>query len=269
VKVHTSRNTVQITDGARARHRMVFDDGSWLETDMIVFSAGIRPRDELARQSALAVGPRGGIAVDDHCRTSDRDIYAIGECAAWNETIFGLVAPGYEMARVAARHIAGDADATFRGADMSTKLKLMGVDVASIGDAHGKTPGSLNYHYVDERKRIYKKIVVSGDGKQLLGAVLVGHADEYGTLLQTVLNGIALPPDPEFLILPTSDGQAQAGTRRRGPARHRADLFVQQRQQGAASARPSVKARSPPSATSRPAPRLAPPAAAACRWSPR
>ena len=209
--VHTSRNTVEITNGTRARHRMVFNDGSHLETDMIVFSAGIRPRDELARQNALAVGPRGGIAVDDHLRTSDPDIYAIGECAAWKEQLFGLVAPGYDMARVVARHITGQKAASFAGADMSTKLKLMGVDVASIGDAQSKTPNCRSYRYTDERKQIYKKIVVSEDGKRLLGAVLVGNADEYGTLLQMALNGIAPPEDPEFLILPSSDGKAKPG----------------------------------------------------------
>lgn len=211
VHVHTSRNTVEITDGATARHRMVFADGTHLETDMIVFSAGIRPRDELARQCALALGPRGGVAVDEHCRASDRSVYAIGECASWNEQLFGLVAPGYDMARVAARHIAGQADAAFAGADMSTKLKLMGVDVASIGDAQGRTPHCRSYQYIDERKQIYKKIVVSDDGKTLLGAVLVGNADEYGTLLQMALNGIALPDEPEFLILPSSDGKAKPG----------------------------------------------------------
>ena len=211
VQVHTSRNTVEITDGATARHRMVFADGTHLETDMIVFSAGIRPRDELARQCALALGPRGGVAVDEHCRASDRSVYAIGECASWNEQLFGLVAPGYDMARVAARHIAGQAGAAFAGADMSTKLKLMGVDVASIGDAQGKTPHCRSYQFIDERKQIYKKIVVSDDGKKLLGAVLVGNADEYGTLLQMALNGIVLPEEPEFLILPSSDGRAKPG----------------------------------------------------------
>jgi nitrite reductase (NADH) large subunit len=209
--VHTQRNTVEIVDGATARHRMLFTDGSHLETDMIVFSAGIRPRDELARNNGLALGARGGIAIDSACRTSDHDIYAIGECAAWNDQTFGLVAPGYDMARVVARHIAGDLDAVFAGADMSTKLKLMGVDVASIGDAQGRTPHSRAYQYIDERKQIYKKIVVSEDGKLLLGAVLVGNADEYGTLLQMALNGIALPADPEFLILPSSDGKAKPG----------------------------------------------------------
>lgn len=215
VQVHTSRSTVEITDGARARHRMVFADGTWLETDMIVFSAGIRPRDDVIRQCALAVGPRGGAAIDEHCRTSDRHVYAIGECASWNEQLYGLVAPGYEMARVAARHIAGGSahgqQAAFAGADMSTKLKLMGVDVASIGDAQGQTAHCRSYQYIDERKQIYKKLVVSEDGKRLLGAVLVGNADEYGTLLQLAQNGMALPESPEFLILPASDGKAPVG----------------------------------------------------------
>lgn len=217
VQVHTDRNTVEIVDGALAQHRMVFADGKLLETDMIVFSAGIRPRDELARQCLLAVGPRGGVVIDDFCRTSDRNVYAIGECASWQEQVFGLVAPGYDMARVAARHIASEAglmgvEATrFAGADMSTKLKLMGVDVASIGDAHGKTKNCRSYQYIDERKQVYKKIVTSEDGKKLLGAVLVGNADEYGTLLQMALNGIALPEEPEFLILPSSDGKAKPG----------------------------------------------------------
>jgi nitrite reductase (NADH) large subunit len=102
------------------------------------------------------------------------DIYAIGECAAWNGQTFGLVAPGYDMARTPPSTCW--AGGRFAGADMSTKLKLMGVDVASIGDAHGKTPGSRSYQYTDERKQVYKKIVVSDCGKHLLGAVLVGDA---------------------------------------------------------------------------------------------
>ncbi|GAA5162330.1 nitrite reductase large subunit NirB [Viridibacterium curvum] len=211
VNVHTSRNTTEITDGMTARHRMVFADGTHLETDMIVFSAGIRARDELARQNAFAVGPRGGFVIDDQCRTSDDNIYAIGECASWRDQLFGLVAPGYDMARIVARQLAGQSDAAFGGADMSTKLKLMGVDVASIGDAQGRTVGCRSYRYTDEIKQIYKKIVVSEDGKRLLGAVLVGNADEYGTLLQMALNSITLPADPEFLILPSSDGKAKPG----------------------------------------------------------
>jgi nitrite reductase (NADH) large subunit len=210
VTVHTQKNTLAIVDGEQATHRMQFADGSHLEADMIVFSAGIRPRDELARAAGLEAGPRGGIAIDEACLTSDPDIYAIGECAAWNGQLFGLVAPGYDMARTAARHMLGE-QAAFAGADLSTKLKLMGVDVASIGDAHGATKGSRSYQFTDERKQVYKKIVVSSSGKHLLGAVLVGDAAEYGGLLQTMLNKIELPASPEFLILPQADGKARVG----------------------------------------------------------
>ncbi|WP_322052198.1 nitrite reductase large subunit NirB [Paraburkholderia bannensis] len=209
VTVHTQKNTTEIVDGESAANRMVFADGTHLETDMIVFSAGIRPRDELARACGLEVGPRGGIVIDDTCRTSDANIYAIGECALWQGQIFGLVAPGYDMARIVAKTLVSDVAPDFAGADMSTKLKLMGVDVASIGDAHGKTPGSRSYRFADERREVYKKIVVSECGKKLLGAVMVGDAGEYGTLLQMMLNGIELPEAPEFLILPQADGKAK------------------------------------------------------------
>ena len=205
VGVHTQKNTLAIIDGEDGTHRMQFADGSHLDTDMIVFSAGIRPRDELARKAGLAIGSRGGIVIDNSCLTTDPHVYAIGECARWNGQLFGLVAPGYDMARTAARHILGT-DAAFAGADMSTKLKLMGVDVASIGDAHGATPGSRSYQFLDERKQVYRKIVTSDCGKYLLGAVLVGDAASYGSLLQTALNRIELPESPEFLILPDGGG---------------------------------------------------------------
>lgn len=211
VKVHTQKNTQNIADGEECALKMEFADGSSLETDMIVFSAGIRPRDELAREAGLEMGERGGIVVNNFCQTSDPDVYAIGECALWNGRIFGLVAPGYQMADVAVDTIAGKMESEFIGADMSTKLKLMGVDVASIGDAHGTTPGSQKYSYIDEHNQVYKKIVVSEDGKHLLGAVLVGDAAEYGTLLQMMLNQIECPEHPDTLILPQRDGAAPAG----------------------------------------------------------
>ena len=211
VTVHTQKNTLDIVDGEQGTHRMRFADGTHLDADMIVFSAGIRPRDELARACGLAVGARGGISIDNSCLTSDPNVYAIGECALWNGQLFGLVAPGYDMARVAARHIAGEQAASFGGADMSTKLKLMGVDVASIGDPHGAGAGSRSYQFTDERKQVYKKIVVSECGKYLLGGVMVGDASDYGTLLQMMLNKIELPESPEFLILPQGDGKARPG----------------------------------------------------------
>ncbi len=212
VKVHTQKATQCIEAGNNAKHVMKFADGSELETDVILFSAGIRPRDELARSSGLALGERGGIKINDYCQTSDENIYAIGECALWDNKIYGLVAPGYDMARIAAKHILAEETHCFAGADMSTKLKLMGVDVASVGDAHGMTPNSLSYFFADEDALVYKKIVVDADKTKLLGAVLVGDAKEYNDLLQMMLNGIALPETPESLIMPGfADSGAKAG----------------------------------------------------------
>ncbi|WP_339783078.1 nitrite reductase large subunit NirB [uncultured Marinobacter sp.] len=210
VKVHTEKATTDIVEGENARLRMNFSDDSHLETDLIVFSAGIRPQDALARASGLEVGERGGIVVNDQCTTSDPHIHAIGECALWDQRIFGLVAPGYTMARTLASVLNSDRDAAFTGADMSTKLKLLGVDVGSIGDAHGQTPGARNIRFNDEQAGHYRRMVISADGKTLLGAILVGDNSHYDTLLQYTLNGIALPDNPETLILPEGQGGAPA-----------------------------------------------------------
>ncbi len=210
-RVHVSKSTKEIVQGEQARNKLVFADGTSLETDLVVFSAGIRPRDELARAAGIAVGERGGICINSHCQTANPDIYAIGECALWEGRTFGLVAPGYQMAEVAARHLLGETKLQFLGADMSTKLKLMGVDVCSIGDAHGSTPGALNYVFTDEAAGVYKKLVVAEDRKQLLGAILVGDAADYGTLLQMALNPLPLPEHPEELILPAREGKKGLG----------------------------------------------------------
>ncbi len=206
VEVHISKATTEIADTGAGKV-LRFADGSELATDMVVFSAGIRPQDALARGCGLVLGERGGIAIDNHCRTSDEDIFAIGECALWEGKIYGLVAPGYQMARVASATLTGEANA-FTGADMSTKLKLLGVDVASFGDAHARTPGAQSYQWTHGPQQIYKKIVVSADNKTLLGGVLVGDASEYATLMQMMLNDIPLPKDPETLILPAVAGSA-------------------------------------------------------------
>lgn len=210
VSVHTNKNTQNIGDGESCIHKMSFADGEELETDVLVFSAGIRPRDELARTSELAMGERGGVVINNNCLTSDENIYAIGEVALWDNKIFGLIAPGNSMAQAACDHLTQIGGSEFAGADMSTKLKLMGVDVASIGDAHGATEGCRSYTWVNDREEIYKKIVVSADDKYLLGAVLIGDASEYGTLLQFMLNKMELPESPEALILPSVDGEASA-----------------------------------------------------------
>ena len=207
VRVHTGKATREIVDGEDCRLRMNFADGSQLETDLIVFSAGIRPHDQIARDCGLEVAARGGIVVDYHCRSSDSDIFAIGECASFGNFIYGLVAPGYRMAEAAASQLGADKQ-VFQGADMSTKLKLLGVDVGSIGDSHGCAGGSLAYQFCDEKAALYKRINVSADGKRLLGAVLVGDCADYDTLLQYYLNGIELPASPESLILPAVAGGA-------------------------------------------------------------
>ena len=207
VTVHTGKNTSLISEGEQCINKMCFADGDELETDIVLFSAGIRPRDDIARDCNLEVGSRGGIIINDQCQTSDPDIYAIGECALWNNMIYGLVAPGYAMARTVVANLAGKV-ASFTGADMSTKLKLMGVDVASIGDAHAKTQGALVYTYQNGEHDIYKRLVVSTDKKQLLGAVLVGDASAYSTLLQYCLTGIELPEHPDSLILPSRSNES-------------------------------------------------------------
>ncbi|WP_286270251.1 nitrite reductase large subunit NirB [Thalassotalea hakodatensis] len=212
VSVHTSKATSSISRGETCRYKLIFSDETVLETDMILFSAGIRPHDQLARDCLLTVGERGGVTINHHCQTSDPDIYAIGECALFNQMIYGLVAPGYSMAKTAAQHILALPDASqFSGADMSTKLKLMSVDVGSIGDAHAKTEGAQCYTYVNQPAGIYKKIVVSEDHQSLLGAVLIGDTNEYDTLLQYKLNDISLPESPETLILPMAENKPTLG----------------------------------------------------------
>ncbi|MEZ2637422.1 nitrite reductase large subunit NirB [Morganella morganii] len=211
VRVHTGKNTTEITasDNGESRKVLHFADGSSLETDFVVFSTGIRPRDRLARQCGLAVAERGGLVINDQCQTSDPDVYAIGECASWHGRTYGLVAPGYKMAQVAADHLLGQ-DNQFTGADMSAKLKLLGVDVGGIGNTHATDNGCHSYIYLDEANEIYKRLIVSDDNKYLLGAVLVGDTEDYGNLLQLALNRIELPENPDVLILPAHAGSKPA-----------------------------------------------------------
>lgn len=211
IGVHTSKMTNAITPGMRSRFRLRFADGEFMETDMIVFSAGIRPCDTLGRQCGLATGERGGIVIDAGCRTTDPDIFAIGEVASWEGSTFGLVAPGYDMARVCAAQLVGDSGLEFKGADLNTKLKLLGVEVGSIGDAHGRTAGSISCVFEDALSGVYKKLVMDATGKQLLGAVLVGDTSAYGMLAQYFSNRLTLPAQPATLITPVADGQPASG----------------------------------------------------------
>ncbi len=214
LSVHTGVGTQEIVvDEDGAVTGMKLSDGSELAADLVVFSAGVRPRDQLARDCGLSVGARGGIAVDEQCRTvNDPHVFAIGECAlASDGRVYGLVAPGYEQAETAAAAIAVDdaEELTFTGADLSTKLKLLGVDVASFGDAHGATEDCLDVVYSDSRSGLYKKLVIGRDGT-LLGGILVGDAEAYGTL--RAFTGTVPPVSPESLVLPAgAGGQVQLG----------------------------------------------------------
>ncbi|MCX4908857.1 nitrite reductase large subunit NirB [Streptomyces sp. NBC_00878] len=214
LSVHTGVGTQEIvTDASGAVTGMKLSDGSELATDLVVFSAGVRPRDQLARDCGLTVGERGGITVDEQCRTvNDPHVFAIGECAlASDGRVYGLVAPGYEQAETAAAAISATTSIaadeseqlSFTGADLSTKLKLLGVDVASFGDAHGTAEDCLDVVYSDSRSGTYKKLVIGRNG-ELLGGILVGDAEAYGTL--RAFTGSVPPVSPEQLVLPAGAG---------------------------------------------------------------
>jgi nitrite reductase (NADH) large subunit len=209
VVVHTSAQTTEIAPGPDGRAAaMRFADGADLPVDLVVFSAGIRPRDQLARDCGIEVGERGGIVVDDACRTSDPDVYAIGECALAAGRVWGLVAPGYDMARVVAQQLLGERDAAFVGGDLSAKLKLLGVDVASFGDAFATTAGAHAITFVDPLSKVYKKLVVDAAGEQVLGGILVGDASAYQVLVQMSRGDMPTPEHPERLIVPATDGES-------------------------------------------------------------
>ncbi|MFJ9694802.1 nitrite reductase large subunit NirB [Kitasatospora sp. NPDC101183] len=206
VTVHTSAGASGVLTGADGRVRALgLSDGRELPAGLVVFSAGVRARDQLARDCGLPVGERGGVVVDAHCRTADPAVLAIGECAqAADGRVYGLVAPGYQMAETAARTLAaerGEGGGGFTGADTSTKLKLLGVDVASFGDPHGSAEGALDVLYSDSRTGVYRKLVIGADGA-LLGGVLVGDTEGYGALRPLAVAGKPLTVPPEQLVLP-------------------------------------------------------------------
>ncbi|MEC4872972.1 nitrite reductase large subunit NirB [Mycobacteroides chelonae] len=198
--VHTSVSTAAIEKAEDGMLSVQLSDGSTIDASVLVFSAGIRPRDELARECGLELAERGGIFTDVGCQTSDLHIYAIGEVAAIEGRCYGLVAPGYTTAEIVADRLLGGTS-EFPGADLSTKLKLLGVDVASFGDAHGTSDGALEVVFNDATKGTYAKLVVSDDARTLLGGILVGDASAYGTLRPML--GRELPADPAALIAPS------------------------------------------------------------------
>ena len=206
IGIHLNKAT-QYIEGEKSIKGMMFANDEFLKVDMLVISAGIKPRDELGRIAGLEIGERGGIVVNNKMQTSDNSIYAIGEVALYNGMIYGLVAPGYEMADVAAEQILGN-DKTMRETiDMSTQLKLIGVEVASFGDPFIENEEVVAIVYENKFSGIYKRINVTKDGKKLLGGILVGDSSDYNGLFQIYSNAMALPPNPEDLILGSRGGE--------------------------------------------------------------
>lgn len=209
IAVRTDARTTRLDpDESGAVTALEFQDGSFQRADVVVFTVGVRPRDELARNAGLDVHPRGGVIIDQRCSTSDPSILAIGEVANYDGRCVGLVAPGFAMAEVVATRLLGG-DASFPGYDESAKLKLSGVDVASFGDAMALTPNALDVVYADPVAGVYKKLVLSDDAQILLGGILVGDASAYGALRPLV--GTRLGADPAAYLLPEGGVEAPGG----------------------------------------------------------
>ena len=203
VRLGAGSESITVDAAGRVAGLRVAGEEVDLCADVVVFATGVRPRDELAGPAGLATGPRGGVVVDEGCRTTDPRVSAIGEVACIEGRCLGLVAPGYTMAEVTVDRLLGG-DATFPGADLSTKLKLLGVDVASFGDAFATTPGALELVHSDPVSGVYKKLVVTDDARTLLGGILVGDASAYASLRPMV--GAELGSDPGLWLLPESAG---------------------------------------------------------------
>ena len=194
-----------------------FSNEGWddLDVQMVVVSAGIKPRDELARDTDITVGERGGIVVDEQLKTSVDGTYAIGEIALYNNFIYGLIAPGYDMAGVCSKIVAQEElgydlgleeTPAFTGADLSTKLKLLGCDVASFGENQPSPddPDVSNLVWNDPLGGIYRKLIFNKAGTKLRGGILVGDASDYSKLHKLAIQGGALPENPAMLLAPAS-----------------------------------------------------------------
>ncbi len=226
VHVHLAASTEAIL-GGQAVAGVQLAGGAVLDAELVIISAGIRPRDELARAAGLAVGDRGGIVVDAGLRTSAPDICAIGECALVGGMVYGLVGPGLAMADALAARLRGE-HGEFTGADLSTKLKLLGVEVASFGDAFADAASGATARPVvfeDRVRGVYQKLVISADGR-LLGGVLVGDATPYFSLLNTVRQGGIVPERPHQLLFGADSALEAVGAEAQVCACNRVDAAV-------------------------------------------
>jgi nitrite reductase (NADH) large subunit len=198
VEVKLGRVTESVL-GNGAATGLRFKDGDVLPTHMVVVSAGIRPRDEIARGAGIATHERGGVIVNDQLETSAPNIWAIGEVASHRGMVYGLVAPGYEMAEAVAKQLMGET-ASFTGADLSTKLKLLGVEVASFGNPFAEGEGVEPVEFRDTVSGVYKKVLLGMGGRRLLGGILVGDSSGFGALAHYARTGDMLTMAPGELV---------------------------------------------------------------------
>jgi nitrite reductase (NADH) large subunit len=203
IKVFCEKVTTRIAgENGRITH-LLMKDGSRVETDMVVVSAGIRPITDLAVASGLAVDK--AIVCDDQMRTSDPEIFALGECVQHRGRIYGLVDPIWEQAGVLADVITGkDPDAAYRGSKLGTKLKVMGVELASMGETRPAGPGDEVVVYREPGRGVYKKLIIR-DGT-LAGAILLGETETSGALMQIFMSGAKVPARRADLLFGAPSG---------------------------------------------------------------
>lgn len=182
-----------------------FQDGTSIETDMVVISAGIRPITEIAQVSGITV--HKGIVCNDRMQTSVPAIFALGECVEHRGKIYGLVEPIWEQARVLADVITGaNPDARYEGSRTATKLKVMGVELVSIGVKDAEKPSDEIVVYRELKRNIYKKVVIRDE--KILGAILLGDTEYADTLTQMFMAGRKTPENPSELLFGAVTGEA-------------------------------------------------------------
>ena len=177
----------------------MFADGDALDAELVVIAAGIRPNADIARKAGLTVNK--GIVVDDSMRTSDPNIYAVGECAEHNGTTYGLVAPLYEQGKVLAAAITGAKDARYEGAVPAAKLKIMGLDVFSAGDFETSSPDTEVVKYEDPSLGIYKKLTLRQN--KLQGVILVGDPSDSHRYVEWLRNSTDIQMMRRSLLFPS------------------------------------------------------------------
>ncbi len=203
--IHLKLGTsVQSVEGENAAERVILNGGEELEAGLVIIAAGITPNDELGAEADLDMGQFGGIAVNENVLTSDPDIYAVGECASFNDELFGLVAPCYAMAEAAAAHL-GKINRVLEKWTPASKLKLLDLHVSSIGETHLSEAEAVHFIDQDIHAGVYKKLLISKDWKKLLGAILIGENSEFERLRKAIAKETLFPANPRDWLAPIGE----------------------------------------------------------------